>query len=62
MPITSSYTFIFIPAPLPRGSQVLADHMTLTWQPETVAGLAVGSQIKLRVVGIGYLTCLSTAH
>eukprot|EP00931_Biecheleriopsis_adriatica_P092161 TRINITY_DN6598_c0_g1_i2.p1 TRINITY_DN6598_c0_g1~~TRINITY_DN6598_c0_g1_i2.p1 ORF type:complete len:681 (-),score=110.34 TRINITY_DN6598_c0_g1_i2:140-2182(-) len=38
----------------PRFSTVLADHMTLTWQPETVAGLAVGSQIKLRVVGIGY--------
>lgn len=37
----------------PRFGEVRADHMTLSWHPESVNGLGVGTSVKLRVEGAG---------
>jgi len=60
---TIEYTGIFLTAESrrkllrilpPQFASVAADHMTLTWRPDSVKGLAIGSSIKVKVTGFGF--------
>eukprot|EP00927_Polykrikos_kofoidii_P070965 TRINITY_DN67316_c0_g1_i1.p1 TRINITY_DN67316_c0_g1~~TRINITY_DN67316_c0_g1_i1.p1 ORF type:complete len:1711 (-),score=269.05 TRINITY_DN67316_c0_g1_i1:387-4796(-) len=38
----------------PRFGDIVADHFTLAWKPESVTGLAVGASVKLKVEAAGW--------